>query len=44
MEAPTIDGASELENKYGLDFCLRTSIISFLPYDKLSEKENNNQK
>ena len=31
MEAPTIDGASELENKYGLDFCLNTSIISFFP-------------
>ena len=31
VAAPTIDGANELENKYGRDFCLNMSIISFLP-------------
>ena len=31
MEAPTIDGAKELENKYGLERWRNISIISFLP-------------
>jgi hypothetical protein len=29
--APTIPGAREFENKYGLERCLNKSIISFLP-------------
>ena len=31
MAAPTIEGARELEKRYGLDRCLNISIISFLP-------------
>jgi hypothetical protein len=31
IDAPTIGGAIEFENKYGLDFCLNNSMISFLP-------------
>ena len=31
IEAPTIAGASVLENKYGLDFWRKISIISFFP-------------
>ena len=30
-DAPTIDGANVLEKRYGLDFCLNISTISFLP-------------
>ncbi len=36
-DAPTIEGAKVFENKYGLDFCLRISIISFLPEVKPPE-------
>ena len=31
IDAPTIEGASEFEKRYGRDRCLKISIISFLP-------------